>query len=65
MTSTEVSASLLQLHAEYVEKLNAAWDEGRADLAWELVDSYTDEALLLITSEDPMAAHPSRQAPDR
>jgi hypothetical protein len=43
-----VTAELRRLHAAHVEKVNLALDEGRDDLARELADSYTDEALALL-----------------
>lgn len=52
MSPTEVTTGLQELHAQYIEKLNQVLDEGRADLAFELVNAYTDEALRLITSEE-------------
>ena len=63
MTSTEVSESLKRLHTAYIEKLNGVLDEGRTDLTWELVDAYTEEALMLITSEELVPSHPANPRP--
>jgi hypothetical protein len=54
----DVTARLRQLHARYVEQVNAALDTGRTDLAAELSDGYTDEALRLITAGKPVPAAP-------
>jgi uncharacterized protein (DUF58 family) len=54
----DVTARLRQLHAHYVEQVNAALDTGRTDLAAELSDGYTDEALRLITAGTPVPAGP-------
>lgn len=43
-----VTAELRRLHEVHVEKVNLALDEGREDLARELADSYTDQALALL-----------------
>ena len=43
-----VTAELRRLHAAHVEKVNLALDEGREDLARELSDDYTDQALALL-----------------
>jgi hypothetical protein len=43
-----VTAELRRLHEAHVEKVNLALDEGRDDLARELADSYTDQALALL-----------------
>jgi hypothetical protein len=44
-----VTGDLRRLHDAHVEKVNAALDEGREDLARELADSYADSALALLT----------------
>lgn len=43
-----LTAELRRLHEAHVEKVNLALDEGRDDLARELADSYTDQALALL-----------------
>lgn len=48
-TDDDLAQELRRLHAAHVEKVNGALDEGREDLARELSDAYTDEALELIT----------------
>jgi len=63
MSPDEVTMGLAALHAEYIEKLNQVLDAGRVDLASELVDAYTDEALRLITSERSVGSRTGRTAP--
>jgi hypothetical protein len=43
-----LTGELRRLHAAHLEKVNRALDEGRDDLARELADSYTDQALALL-----------------
>ena len=45
----ELTGQLRRLHEAHVEKVNLALDEGREDLVRELADSYTDQALALLT----------------
>jgi hypothetical protein len=42
--------SLHELHDAYIWKVNAAVSQDRLDLALELADKYTDEALQLMTA---------------
>jgi hypothetical protein len=63
MSPHDVTTGLAVLHAEYIEKLNQVLDEGRADLAGELADTYTDEALRLITSERSVGGRTGRSSP--
>jgi hypothetical protein len=55
-TGDELTERLRQLHDDHVEKVNMAVGEGREDLVQELSESYTDQALGLITG----GARPSR-----
>lgn len=47
------SERLRTLHDAYVWEVNAAVGEGRLDLVRDLADDYLDEALRLMTVEDP------------
>jgi hypothetical protein len=46
------------LHDTYVWEVNAAVGEGRMDLVWQLVDSYMDEALAMMTADDTGCERP-------
>jgi hypothetical protein len=48
--SEYVVERLSQLHDSYVDLINNVLEQGREDLAVELSDSYTDEALRIITA---------------
>jgi hypothetical protein len=43
-----LAVQLRRLHDAHVEEVNLALDEGREDLARELAESYTDQALALL-----------------
>lgn len=58
---TDLPARLRRLHDEHLERVNAALDEGRTDVAAELSDAYMDEALRAITEAEP-AADPAPRA---
>lgn len=47
------SEQLRELHDAYVWEVNAAVGEGRLDLVWQLADQYLDEALRLVTADQP------------
>jgi hypothetical protein len=47
--SEDLTARLRQLHDDHVEMVNLAVSEGREDLVQELADSYTEQALGLMT----------------
>jgi hypothetical protein len=47
------SEQLRALHDSYVWEVNAAVGEGRIDLVWQLADDYLDEALVLMTADEP------------
>lgn len=44
-----LAAELHQLHSDYVRRLNAAVEQDREDLAPELADLYSEEALGLLS----------------
>jgi hypothetical protein len=48
-TPQSLSECLRSLHDEYTFKVNLVLDEGREDLARQLADAHTDQALRLIT----------------
>jgi hypothetical protein len=45
---------LRELHDYYAWEVNAAVGEGRLDLVWRLADDYLDEALALMTTDEPV-----------
>ncbi len=45
-----IQDDLRRLHEAYVYKINFVLEQGREDLARELADAYTDEALRLMTA---------------
>lgn len=47
-TPQNVSECLRSLHDEYTYKVNVVLEEGREDLAHQLADDHTDQALRLI-----------------
>ena len=47
------SEQLRELHDAYAWEVNAAVEEDRLDLVWQLADNYLDEALRLITGGEP------------
>jgi len=44
---------LRELHDAYVWEVNAAVGEDRLDLVWRLADDYMDQALRLISADEP------------
>ena len=44
---------LRELHDTYVWEVNAAVGEDRLDLVWQLADEYMDEALRLLSTDEP------------
>jgi hypothetical protein len=44
---------LRSLHDAYVWEVNAAVGEGRLDLVWRLAEDYMDEALQLLSADEP------------
>ena len=44
---------LRELHDAYVWEVNAAVGEDRLDLVWQLADDYMDQALKLISADEP------------
>gem|GEM_PF-4450941 len=46
---------LRDLHEHYVWLVNAAVEEGREDLVWQLSDAYLAEAMQLMAEEHPSA----------
>ncbi len=44
---------LRKLHDTYTWEVNAAVGEGRLDLVWQLADDYLDQAVQLITADEP------------
>jgi hypothetical protein len=55
-TPTPTTIALKNLHDEYVEAVNIAVAEDRDDLVEELVASYPDAALRLLTEQERPAA---------
>jgi hypothetical protein len=41
------------LHDTYAWEVNAAVGEGRLDIVWQLADQYLEEAVALITGDEP------------
>ena len=50
-TREEEPRGLRELHEDYVWLVNAAIEEGREDIAWQLSDDYLVEAMELMTVE--------------
>ncbi len=48
--SENIQDDLRRLHEEYAYRINVVLQAGREDLADELADAYTDEALRLMTA---------------
>jgi len=51
-TPGDISQYLRELHEQYVDKVNRVLEEGQEDLARELADAYTDEALRAIAASE-------------
>jgi hypothetical protein len=49
--SEHVVERLSALHDSYVDRINSVLEQGREDLAMDLSDTYTDEALRIITTD--------------
>jgi hypothetical protein len=46
----DISQRLRELHDSYAERVNRLVEEGREDLALEVADAYTGEAIRLIVA---------------
>jgi hypothetical protein len=52
VSADDVARRLRDLHELYVDRVNRLLEEGREDLALEVADAYTDEALRLIAAAE-------------
>jgi uncharacterized protein (UPF0335 family) len=50
VSAVDVSQRLRELHDSYVERVNRLIEEDREDLALEVADAYTEEAIRLIVT---------------
>ena len=50
MTAVDISQRLRELHDAYADRVNRLVEEGREDLALEVADAYTEEAIRLIVA---------------
>jgi hypothetical protein len=50
VTAVDISQRLRELHDAYADRVNRLVEEGREDLALEVADAYTEEAIRLIAA---------------
>jgi hypothetical protein len=52
VSADDISRRLRDLHDSYADRVNRLLEEGREDLALEVADAYTEEALRLIVASE-------------
>jgi hypothetical protein len=57
VSALAISQRLRELHDSYADRVNRLVEEGREDLALEVADAYTEEAIRLIVASGGSADH--------